>query len=36
MTYQLKGKQYVVVAAGEHQGIAEEKQGDALVALALP
>ncbi|MDQ1693268.1 MAG: quinoprotein glucose dehydrogenase, partial [Acidobacteriaceae bacterium] len=36
MTYQVRGKQYVVVAAGGHQGITEEKQGDALVAFALP
>jgi quinoprotein glucose dehydrogenase len=36
MTYQVKGKQYVVVAAGGHQAIPEEKQGDALVAFALP
>jgi glucose dehydrogenase len=36
MTYQVRGKQYVVLAAGGHQGIPEEKQGDALVAFELP
>jgi quinoprotein glucose dehydrogenase len=36
MTYQFKGKQYVVIAAGGHSKLSEEPQGDALVAFALP
>jgi glucose dehydrogenase len=38
MTYQLnsKGKQYLVIAAGGHAKITEEKLGDALVAFTLP
>jgi quinoprotein glucose dehydrogenase len=36
MTYQIGGKQYIVIAAGGHQGIAEEPLRDALVAFALP
>jgi len=38
MTYRVSagGKQYVVIAAGGHVKIPEEKQGDALVAFALP
>ena len=38
MTYRVRpgGKQYVVIAAGGHAKIKEEKQGDALVAFALP
>jgi len=36
MTYQSGGKQYLVIAAGGHQGIREEQLGDALVAFALP
>jgi quinoprotein glucose dehydrogenase len=38
MTYRVgaTGKQYVVIAAGGHPKIPEEKQGDALVAFALP
>jgi quinoprotein glucose dehydrogenase len=36
MTYQVHGRQYVVVAAGGHQAIREEPQGDAIVAFALP
>ena len=38
MTYRIRpgGKQYVVIAAGGHPKITEEKQGDALVAFALP
>jgi quinoprotein glucose dehydrogenase len=36
MTYQSGGKQYIVIAAGGHQGIREEPLGDALVAFALP
>ena len=38
ITYQLRstGKQFVVIAAGGHAKIPEEKVGDALVAFALP
>ena len=38
MTYQVRsnGKQYLVVAAGGHPKITEEKLGDALVAFTLP
>jgi quinoprotein glucose dehydrogenase len=37
VTYQARnGKQYVVIAAGGHPKITEEKQGDSLVAFALP
>jgi quinoprotein glucose dehydrogenase len=36
MTYQVNGKQYLVVAAGGHQRIPEESLGDALIAFALP
>jgi quinoprotein glucose dehydrogenase len=36
MTYEVGGKQYVVVAAGGSAKIDEEKQGDAVVAYALP
>jgi quinoprotein glucose dehydrogenase len=36
MTYSVKGKQFVVIAAGGHSKITEEKQGDALVAFSLP
>ncbi|MBV8672766.1 MAG: pyrroloquinoline quinone-dependent dehydrogenase, partial [Acidobacteriaceae bacterium] len=36
MTYQIGGKQYLVIAAGGHQAIREEPLGDALVAFALP
>jgi quinoprotein glucose dehydrogenase len=36
MTYAVNGKQYVVIAAGGHQAIPEERQGDAIVAFALP
>jgi quinoprotein glucose dehydrogenase len=35
MTYQVKGKQYIVIAAGGH-GKAGNKQGDYVVAFALP
>jgi quinoprotein glucose dehydrogenase len=35
MTYRLKGKQYVVIAAGGH-GKLGSMQGDAVVAFALP
>lgn len=38
MTYELErnGKQYVVIAAGDHQGVTEEPQSDSIVAFALP
>jgi quinoprotein glucose dehydrogenase len=38
MTYKLSvdGKQYLVIAAGGHPKIPEEKQGDSLVAFTLP
>jgi quinoprotein glucose dehydrogenase len=38
MTYRLaaNGKQYLVIAAGGHPKITEEKLGDSLVAFALP
>jgi quinoprotein glucose dehydrogenase len=38
MTYQLRnnGKQYLVIAAGGHPKIAEEKLSDTLVAFTLP
>lgn len=36
MTYEMGGKQYLVIAAGGHQGIREEPLGDAIVAFALP
>ena len=36
MTYAVNGKQYLVIAAGGHQTIAEEPLGDAVVAFALP
>jgi quinoprotein glucose dehydrogenase len=38
MTYRLNsnGKQYLLIAAGGHPKITEEKLGDALVAFALP
>ncbi|SRR5579871_295225 len=35
MTYRLKGKQYIVIAAGGH-GKLGSKQGDSVVAFALP
>ncbi len=35
MTYEYRGKQYVVIAAGGH-GSAGTRQGDSLVAFALP
>ena len=35
MTYTLKGKQYVVIAAGGH-GKLGTKQGDYVIALTLP
>ncbi len=38
MTYQLhaNGKQYLVIAAGGHSHVNEEKQSDAIVAYTLP
>jgi len=36
MTYQVGGKQYVVIAAGGSAKVDEERQGDAVVAYALP
>ena len=36
MTYEAGGRQYVVIAAGGGAKITEERQGDALVAFALP
>jgi quinoprotein glucose dehydrogenase len=36
MTYEVGGKQYLVIAAGGHRAITEEPQGDAIVAFALP
>jgi len=38
MTYRLgkNGKQYMVIAAGDHPKITEESPGDALVAFTLP
>jgi quinoprotein glucose dehydrogenase len=36
MTYEMSGKQYLVIAAGGHQRIPEESLGDSLVAFALP
>ncbi len=38
MTYSVgpKGKQYLVIAAGGHPKITEEKLGDSLVAFTLP
>jgi quinoprotein glucose dehydrogenase len=36
MTFAVRGKQYVVIAAGGHDKISEETPGDALVAFTLP
>ncbi len=38
MTYRVRpgGKQFVVIAAGGHAGVTEEKQGDSIVAFTLP
>jgi quinoprotein glucose dehydrogenase len=38
MTYQTHqgGRQFVVIAAGRHQGVKEEPQGDSIVAFTLP
>ncbi len=35
MTYQMDGRQYIVIAAGGHGGLGT-KRGDYLVAFALP
>ena len=35
MTYEVGGRQFVVIAAGGAAKITEEKQGDALIAYAL-
>ena len=35
MTYELDGKQYVIIAAGGHGGFGTP-QGDSLIAFALP
>jgi quinoprotein glucose dehydrogenase len=35
MTYQMNGKQYLVIAAGGHAKVDEEPQSDSLVAFAL-
>jgi len=36
MTYEINGKQYLVIAAGGSKNIPEESIGDAVVAFALP
>ncbi len=36
MTFRYRGKQYVVIAAGGHDKISEEKPSDELVAFTLP
>jgi quinoprotein glucose dehydrogenase len=36
ITYEVDGKQYVVIAAGGHAKITEAGLGDALIAFALP
>jgi quinoprotein glucose dehydrogenase len=38
MTYQVSknGKQYLIIAAGGHQGASEEPQNDLIIAFALP
>ena len=38
MTYQTHkgGKQFLVIAAGGHQGVSEEPRGDSIVAFTLP
>jgi quinoprotein glucose dehydrogenase len=37
MTYQTRaGKQFVVIAAGGHPPVEEEKQSDAIIAFTLP
>jgi quinoprotein glucose dehydrogenase len=36
MTYEINGKQYLVIAAGGNKVIREEPLGDSIVAFALP
>ena len=38
MSYQTRkgGRQFLVIAAGRHQGVSEEPQGDSIVAFTLP
>jgi quinoprotein glucose dehydrogenase len=36
MTYEINGKQYLVIAAGGHPRLREESLGDSVVAFALP
>jgi quinoprotein glucose dehydrogenase len=36
MTYEVNGKQYLVIAAGANQNFREEALGDSVVAFALP
>jgi quinoprotein glucose dehydrogenase len=36
MTYQVNGRQYLVIAAGASQNIREEALSDAVVAFAIP
>jgi len=36
MTYQVNGRQYVLIAAGGSAHIAEERKGDSILAFALP
>ena len=36
MTYEVNGKQFVVIASGGHARLSEERIGDALIAFALP
>jgi glucose dehydrogenase len=36
ITYEVGGKQFIVIAAGGAAKIDEERQGDAFVAFALP
>lgn len=36
MTFEFKGRQYVVIAAGGHAVFSEERRGDSILAFALP
>jgi quinoprotein glucose dehydrogenase len=36
MTFQFRGRQYVVIAAGGHAALSEERRGDSILAFALP
>jgi glucose dehydrogenase len=36
ITYEMGGKQYVVIASGGSAKIVEEAQSDAVIAFALP